>query len=95
MSYDKKESGKRIRTLREEKGLTIEKLAEEINYSREHIGKIESGKTQLSMNALLRFANYFNVTADYLIEGNGVKNDNIKKDLEQAIALLNSIIRKL
>ncbi len=50
------ELGDSIRQIRESKGLTQEQLGEKMNISRSTISKIESGKYNLSIDYLFKFA---------------------------------------
>ena len=67
MYYDIVESGKRIKDMRKNAGLTQEQLAEELGVSRESLAKIETGKDSTSVDGIVNFANYFNVTTDAVI----------------------------
>jgi len=53
--------GKKLKTLRLEKGLSQEKLAEYVNMSREHISCIERGKNLASTETLYTFAKFFEI----------------------------------
>lgn len=55
----------RIKLLRKQKKITQEELAKIINVERSSIAKYETGTTP-SMEILIKIANYFNVTIDYL-----------------------------
>lgn len=50
------EIGESIRKIRESRGLTQEQLGENMNISRSTISKIESGKFNLSIDYLFKFA---------------------------------------
>ena len=75
MYYDIVESGKRIKEMRKRAGMTQEQLAEELGVSRESLAKIETGKNGTSVDGIVNFANYFNVTTDAVI---GIDNDSSK-----------------
>lgn len=53
--------GKKLRSLRIEHGLSQEKLAENINMSREHISCIERGKNLASIETLYNASKFFNI----------------------------------
>lgn len=53
--------GSRVRSLREEAGLTQEKLAYECGYSKSYVSEIEAGKKLPSLTALATFASRLNV----------------------------------
>ena len=67
----------RIRQLRKERGLSITKLAEVIGASYQSMWRYEAGKREPSIKALIKLADFFNVTVDYLV-GRGLKNKVIK-----------------
>ena len=67
MYYDIIESGKRIKEMRKRAGMTQEQLAEDLGISREALAKIETGKNGTSVDGIVNFANYFNVTTDAII----------------------------
>ena len=58
--------GKRLRNLRENKGLTQEELGKIINQKKSNISKYENERLQPSMETINSFAEYFNVSIDYL-----------------------------
>lgn len=71
-------TGRRIKQLREEKGLTQEKLSKEINISRDMIGRYETDRTVPTDN-LVRIAKYFKTTTDYLLgltDSKSIEEDN-------------------
>lgn len=53
--------GKKVKSLRLEKGLSQEKLAEYVNMSREHISCIERGKNLASLETLYNIAKFFEI----------------------------------
>ena len=59
------EIGRRIKRLRQEKGLTQEDLAFEIKISRDHLSNIENGKHPINIKNLYKFAEYFEVEMKY------------------------------
>ncbi len=68
--------GERIKTLRTEKNITQEKLAEELNVSRSAIAKWESDGGVPEIGNLNMIAKLFNVSLDYVV--NGEENSNEK-----------------
>lgn len=65
----------KIKALRKEKRLTQVQLAEAINVERSSVAKYESGVTP-SMDVLVRIADFFNVTTDYLLGNTDIKKEN-------------------
>jgi transcriptional regulator with XRE-family HTH domain len=59
--------GKRLMILREEAGLTQEKLAEIFNTKKATISRYETGTRDPKLDTLVDFADYFNVSTDYLL----------------------------
>ena len=59
--------GKRVKFLREKKGLTQEKLAEMVDLSREYIIRVEMGHKRISLKKLFEIADTFDVDCSMLI----------------------------
>ena len=57
----------RIKELRKQKGVTLEKLASVLNLAPSTISQYETNKRQASYETLVAIAKYFNVTVDYLL----------------------------
>lgn len=64
---------RRVRTLREQSGLTQAAAAAEIGISRAHLTKIETGRDAPGRATLMAIAAYFDVSLDWLTEGHGEK----------------------
>lgn len=58
--------GDRLRELRENVGLSQLELAEELGTGDNQIWRYENGTSEPRMSILLRLAQFFNVTTDYL-----------------------------
>ena len=56
----------RLKELRMSKGLTMEQLGKEIETTRGTIGNFENGNKKPSLDMLIKIANYFDVSIDYL-----------------------------
>lgn len=56
-----------LRELRQEKKLTYDSLAEKIGYSKAIIGFWENEQKQPTMGALIKLADFFDVSIDYLV----------------------------
>ncbi len=69
MTFDLESCGARIKGLRIKNGLTQEKLADDMNITDVHLRRIESGTRAIPMKRLIKFAEYFHVSLDYLIFG--------------------------
>lgn len=88
--------GDRFKKLRQEKGLKQEELVKDFNkkyhynFTRAAISQYENDKRIPEIEALQAFANYFDVTVDYLLGRTDIKNPSlfegsgiIKKALEE------------
>ena len=60
--------GHRLRTYRKEKGLTIEKLVEQVGLSPNYLGDVERGKKLPSMATFIRLVNVLDISADELLK---------------------------
>ncbi len=69
MYYNVKESGARIRLLREKAGISRHALAEGIGISADALRKIERGTNGGRIDTLVLLAEYFQVSLDYLVCG--------------------------
>ena len=56
MNNTRKELGKRIREIRQLKGLTQEELGEKANLSYKYVGELERGKVNVSFDSLVRIS---------------------------------------
>ena len=57
----------RLKPLRKNKGKKQKEMADLLNVTERHYQKIEYGKVNVSATTLIKLANYFNVTTDYLL----------------------------
>lgn len=57
----------RIRELRQEKGWTLEYLACKLSVTNQTVSNWEKGYTQPDIQSLIRLADVFQVTVDYLV----------------------------
>ena len=95
MRFDPVECGKRIKSLREEKGLTQMELSEQFRISLDHLKAIERGRRVCSIELFVEAATAFNVSLDYLILGRTVTLDSIRASICEAIDVLERTKRKL
>ena len=68
---------KRLRELREKRNISLIKLAMDLGMNLNSISRYENGKHQADYKTLVAFADYFNVSIDYLLER--TDNPEIKK----------------
>lgn len=64
----------RLKELRKEKGITQQKLALDLNTTQNSISRYESGLRPLDANMLIKIADYFSVSVDYILERTDKKN---------------------
>jgi transcriptional regulator with XRE-family HTH domain len=60
--------GRNISNIRKSRNLTQEELAKALNISRASLGMYETDKRNPDPEMLKKFANYFDVTIDYLLD---------------------------
>ncbi len=58
-----------LKIIRKQKGLNQQKVAMDLNISREALSHYENGKREPSLSLLLKMSDYFNVSINYLITG--------------------------
>lgn len=69
---------KRIKQLREENSLSQQKLAETLGVTQQAVAKWEGGKAEPDSTMLLKIADMFNVSLDYLLGKTNIKNYEIE-----------------
>ena len=62
--------------IRKKKGYSQQKVALDLNISREALSYYETGKRNPDLNMLVALSKYFNVSIDYLITGEDFKANN-------------------
>lgn len=62
-------TGDRIREIREARGMTQDRLAEDANISKGFLSEVENNKRNISSENLLRIANVLGASVDYLLRG--------------------------
>lgn len=60
--------GDRIKLLRNEQGITQEQLADYLNLSRSSVNNYENDGVEPSLSVLVKIADRFNISLDYLLE---------------------------
>ena len=58
----------RLRELRLERNMTQQRLAMELSMTQNTISRYENGEREPGIKELIRIADYFNVSLDYLLE---------------------------
>lgn len=81
------ELGKRLKYLRIQKGLTQEQLAEIIGISRSALSMYELEQREPDLGTLIKIADYFSVTTDYLL-GREWKDPASQEKLQELIRMV-------
>lgn len=64
-----------LKIIRKKKKLNQQKVAMELNISREALSHYENGRREPSLALLIKMSDYFGVSIDYLIRGKEFKKD--------------------
>lgn len=64
----------RLKELRKSRGISQLKLAMDLNMNQNSVSRYENGEREADYATLVRFADYFDVSVDYLLE----RTDNPK-----------------
>lgn len=65
-----------LKNIRKQRGLNQQKVAMDLNISREALSQYENGKREPSQQMLLLLSDYFDVSIHYLITGEEFKKRN-------------------
>lgn len=95
MYFDVTEFGARLKDLRTTRGLTQEKLAEELGISWDHLCRVERGNRSCSIDLIIEIAVYFGVSTDYLLLGKRVNQVENRKRLLSVIGELTELAKNL
>lgn len=77
----KVEIGKRIDLIRKEKNMSKDKFAELIGISAQHLGKVISGESGLSVEKIVEVSQKTCYPTDYILLGKEISFDNIVRSL--------------
>ena len=64
----------RLKEIRKSKGISQLKMAMDLNTNQNTISRYENGEREPGINELIKIADYFNISIDYLLE----RTDNPK-----------------
>ena len=67
----------RLKYLRQKRGISQLKLAMDLNMNQNSISRYENGQREADYETLIKFADYFNVSIDYLL--NRTNNSEMNK----------------
>lgn len=71
----------RLKELRKAKGLTLQKIADVIGVSNGTVANYENRKREPRIDTLIKLADYFDVSVDYLIEHEKASNHSSDQTL--------------
>ena len=66
----------RLKALREKRGISQLKLAMDLDMNQNSISRYETGAREADYKSLIKFADYFDVSIDYLLERTDNPNTN-------------------
>ncbi len=66
----------RLKEIRKSKGISQLKLAMDLNANQNTISRYETGEREPGINELIKIADYFNVSIDYLLERTDIPDVN-------------------
>ena len=81
---DQIKMGEFLKSLRKEKGLTQEELAEKFYTSSRTVSRWETGKTLPDLNTLIELADFYNVDIREIIDGDR-KDKNMDKETKETL----------
>ncbi len=99
----------KLKELRKEKGISLKELGSIVGVAESTMSLYENGKRQPDYETLLRLAEYFDVTVDYLLRGTTAQElDNVyfsfakqaqsegidPEDIKMAIEMINKLKKK-
>lgn len=65
----------RLRQLRKEKGMTQKELGKILGYGDRAVGFYETGRSDMSTDTIIKLAEFFNVSTDYLLGRSNVREE--------------------
>ena len=74
--FSEKIFAERLKVLRQSQNLTLQQLGEKLGGTKATIGNLENCNKQPSMTMVIKIAEYFNVSVDYLL---GLSDDRNRK----------------
>ncbi len=80
MSLDYKIIGNRLQETRISKGLTQEKLAEQLDVSTAFLSRVERGSTKISLNRLSEICSILDIQEGYILNGSSNSSKNYLAD---------------
>lgn len=81
------DQGERIRSIRKELNLTLEKFGAKLGVSKAAISAIETGSRNLTEQMAISICREFNVNYDYLVDGEGEMFDDLPETIMDELCL--------
>ena len=75
---------RRIRELREDNDLTQTYMAKLLNVNQRTYSRYETGEHEISLSSLSKFADFYNVSTDYLLDRTDIKKPYPKSKLPKS-----------
>ena len=88
MYFNQYSFGRRLKECRELIGMTQEELAQMVGVEKQHISRIERGSRACSIDLLVILASTLHVSTDYLLTGESVDKEVIRKQMAEMAYLL-------
>lgn len=66
----------RLKEIRKSKGISQLKMAMDLNTNQNTISRYETGEREPGINELIKIADYFNISIDYLLERTDIPEIN-------------------
>lgn len=85
------DQGERIRSIRKELNLTLEKFGAKLGVSKAAISAIETGSRNLTEQMAISICREFNVNYDYLVDGDGEMFDDLPETIMDELCLQYSL----
>ncbi|MFV0393274.1 MAG: helix-turn-helix domain-containing protein, partial [Coprobacillaceae bacterium] len=82
--------GIKLQTLRKEKRMSQEALAEQLGVSRQAVSKWETGEGYPEMDTIIMISNLFGVTLDYLMKGNTEGGEETVSSIDEDSVVLST-----
>lgn len=79
--------GERVREIRKELGMTLEKFGEKLGVGKTAISKIEKGENSLTEQMTIAICREYNVNYDYLVNGDGEMFSDLPQTLLDDLCL--------
>jgi len=96
MEHTKELFGKRIREIRNARGLTQELFAEMADIDQKHVNRIELGQICPTINSLVKMAAALNVPLKFILDFRHLENDDeLAVNVEEMFKELDEDLRKL